>query len=108
MSLIIPSYEQKEAARKERAMIFEAVMQIQDASKLHKLATVAKTMEARESDKKPLPLDEFIAFLDFPMIVRLADLFKDEPEKYIANAQIKELLTQEIERYTGIDREETA
>lgn len=105
MSLIIPTFEQREAAKKERATIFEAVMQIQDAKSLHNLAVLAKTMEANEIEKKPLSLDEFVAYLDFPMIVRLFDLFKDESSEYTANAQIKELLSGTIDSYMGSSEE---
>lgn len=108
MSLIIPTYEQREAAKKERATIFESIMQIQDAKMLHNLAVIARTMEVNHSENKPLTLDEFVAFLDLPMIVRLSDLFKDEPDKYIANAQIKELLAGAVQGYTGSDEEVTA
>ena len=96
--LFIPTYEENKAAKAERQEVIEAIMEIQDAKKIHKLAVKARRWAAEESEKRPMLLSDFVSILDPAMIARLRDLFKDESSEYVANAQIKELLEKEWER----------
>ena len=106
MSLIIPTFEEREEAKKERANIFEAVAEIQDIKSLRRILIFAVSLAEKESRQVPLRLDYFVESLDFPVIVKLYDIFKNETDKYTANAQVKELLKREIDSYTGADEEE--
>lgn len=105
MSLIIPTFEEREEAKKERANIFETVTRIKDVDTLQNLSIIAREFAKREANNTPLPLNEFVESLDFPIIARLYDIFKNETDKYTANAQVKELLKREIDRYTGAEEE---
>lgn len=62
---------------------------------------MAKTMLSVEIKNHPLSLDEFVAFLDLPMLVRLSDMFKNEPSEYIVNSQIQQLTNRCLENYIG-------
>ena len=107
MSLIIPTYEERKEIEKERMRIINSIMQIQNVKELHILAVMANKYYADSIYDLPLPLNEFVDMLDFPMVVRLADLFKGENSKFWANRQIKELLSKAIEQYTGTEEEKS-
>ena len=100
MSLIIPSYEERRKMDKTRMEIINSIMQIQNAKHLHILAVMARTYYGECIYDLLLPLNEFVAMLDLPIIVMM-DLFKDEDPAYYANKQIKELLSNAIDSYTG-------
>lgn len=106
MSLIIPTLEERREIEKERMEIINTIMQIQNVKELHILAVIAKKYYTDSIYDLPLPLNEFVDLLDFPMLIRLADLFKDESSKFFANKQIKELLDKAIEQYTGVEERE--
>lgn len=101
MSLYIPSYEEKEANKKERVEIIDTIMNIQRIESLHSILCIAKTCKEKESAEHPMELNEFVDMLDLPMAIRLMDLFKNEESRYIANSQIKELIADSIASYTG-------
>lgn len=106
MALIIPSYEERREMDKTRMEIINSIMQIQNAKHLQTLAVMARTYYGNCIYDLPLPLNEFVDMLELPMIVRLADLFKDENPAYFANVQIKELLSKAIDSYTGAAEDE--
>lgn len=86
--------------------IIDTIMMIQDLCSLRILEKMARRMLCDSVKQIPVRLDEFIELLDMPMIIRLYDLFKNEEDGYIANDQMKELLSRMIDRYTGTDGEE--
>lgn len=102
MSLIIPSLEERQQINKERMEIVDSIMHIQSVKELHMLAVIAKKYYADSLYDLPLSLNDFVDMLDLPMLVRLQDLFKEEDTAYLANAQIKELLSKAIGLYTDV------
>lgn len=106
MSLIIPTQEERKQMERERMDIINAVMNIQSVRELHILAVMARKYYSDSIKDLPLPLDVFVDLLELPMIVKLADLFKNEDSKYWANSQIKELLEDAINKYIGAEGEE--
>lgn len=106
MSLTILTYQQREANKKERAEILDLISRIQNTETLHRIALITSAMAADEVRSIPLPLDEFVDMLDFPMLVRLMDLFKNESSQYLCNEQIKELVARAMNSYMGIEEEE--
>lgn len=106
MSLFIPTYEQQQANKLERAEILHTIQEIQDTKSLHHISILAKTILSQEIKTHPMSLDDFIAFTDLPMLVRLMDLYKDEPANLIANSQIQELLHRAIDQITGTGEED--
>lgn len=105
MSLIIPTCEEQIQIEKERMDIIKSIMKIQSVKELHILNVIAKQYYWDELDDLPMTLDEFVSYLDFPMLVRIADLFKGEDSKYLVNRQIKELIANAIDNFTGASEE---
>ncbi len=105
MGLFIPTYEEAQQCKSERMSIIESIMAIQDPKALRNIAVFVRTIRGKRIESEPMRLDEFVEMLDFPMVVRLADLFKGEPDRYIVNAQIKELLQRALNLCTGIEEE---
>lgn len=106
MSLIIPTQEERKQIERERMDIINAIMNIQSVRELHILAVMARKYYSDSIKDLPLPLDVFVDLLELPMIVKLADLFKNEDSQYWANSQIKELLEDAINKYIGAEGEE--
>ena len=105
MGLFIPTYEEAQQCKRERMDIIDCIMAIRDPKVLRNIAVFVRTIRGKGIESEPMGLDDFVGMLDLPMAVRLAELFKDEPDKYIVNAQIKELLQKEIGSYTGVEEE---
>lgn len=105
MALYIPTLEERNEAKRERAEIFDAVMNIQNPKLLHRIAVFTRAIMLKDSADHPMSLDEFADFLEPEMIVKMRELFKDESDQYIVNAQIKELLERSWATYTGIEPE---
>lgn len=101
MSMIIPTYEERQQIEKERMHIIDSIMQIQNVKQLHMLAVMAKKYYADSIYDLPLPLDQFVQLLDLPVLIKMQELFKGESTELWANRQIKELLDTEIDRYIG-------
>ena len=106
MSLYIPTWEEKKEAKELRADIFEMVMEIRKPEKLKKLRAFVRAFTSDDYKEEPLRLDEFVACMDLPMVVRLMDLFKNEEPNLIVKQQIDELCTRNIEAYQGGGTEE--
>ena len=92
MALYIPTWEEQKEAKQERAEIFESVMEIQNPKVLHRVAVFVRSISLKESREYPMSLVDFVDMLEPEMIVKMRELFKDECDKYIVNAHIKELL----------------
>lgn len=103
MSLYIPTYEECKVAKELRMDIIEMLMEIKDPKILGYVKAVANKFAKDEFKRNPMSLDEFVDYLDFPMVVRLKDLFKDEEPWTTTKKQIDELCTRAIESYTGGD-----
>lgn len=103
--LYIPTWEERTQSKAERAEIIDAIMDIRNPKILHRIAIMVRSMANKESMDHPMQLDEFINLLDPEMIVELRKLFRNEDSKYVANAQIKELLENTWALYTGIEPE---
>ena len=106
MSLYIPTWEEKKEAKELRADIFEMVMEIRKPEKLKKLRAFVRAFTSDDYKEEPLRLDEFVACMDLPMVVRLMDIFKNEEPHLIVKQQIDELCTRNIEAYQGVTTEE--
>lgn len=105
MALYIPTWEEQKAAKQERAEIFDTIMNIQNPKLLSGVAGFAKGILRREIKDHPMSLDDFTDMLEPEMIVKMRELFKDESDEYMVNAQIKELLERSWATYTGIEPE---
>lgn len=105
MGLIIPTLEESEQMKRERMDIIDSIMHIQNVRKLHILAVMARKYYADDIYDLPLPLNDFVEMLDLPIIVKMMDLFKEEDSKLWVNRQIKELLSNAIDKYTGIEQD---
>ena len=103
--LRIPTLEERDQNKNERAEIIDCIMQMQSTTALHNLRIMARTMMYSEAREKPMALNEFVDMLDLPMIVKISELFKDESEEYMASGQIKELLRNAMCCYMGIEEE---
>ena len=109
MALCIPTWEEREEAKRECAEIFEAVMEIQNPKVLHRAAVFVRALMLKDSANYPMSLVDFVDMLEPEMIVKMRELFKDESDQYMVNAHIKELLERTWSMYTGIAPEaETA
>lgn len=100
MSLYIPTYEERKIAKEVRSDIFEAVMEIENPEILKHIRAVIMAFIRDDCNDMILQLDEFVDYLDLPMVVRLKDLFKDEEPWTTTKKQIDELCTRAIESYT--------
>ena len=103
MELYIPTWEDEKAAKELRSDIFEMVMRIRRPEKLGKLKAFVKAFSSDDYKEEPLSLYEFVEYLDFPMLVRLKDLFKDEEPYLITKKQIDELCTRALEGYMNLE-----
>ena len=101
MSLYIPTWKERCAAKKERAEIIDTIMNIKKPETLKSIKALAKAFAAKEYKEYPLTLDEFVDCLDLPMMVKLMNLFKNEQPGLAANDQINELLSMYISQYMG-------
>lgn len=101
MSLYIPTWEERCAAKEERAEIIDVIMNIKNPETLKMIKAVANALVTKEYAEYPLTLDEFVDYLDLPMAVKLMDLFKNEKSGITANDQINELLSRYISQYMG-------
>ena len=108
MSLYIPTREERCSAKKERAEIIDIIMNVKKPKTLKKIKAFANALANEEYKEHPLTLDEFVDFLDLPMVVKLMDLFKDEQPGLIASDQINELLSRNISQYMGQEGGETS
>ncbi|RGU89873.1 hypothetical protein DWW31_18100 [Clostridium sp. AF15-17LB] len=106
MSLIIPTFEERRANEKERMDIINNIMAIQTIEHLHILSNMSKRFYRDEISDLPLTVNEFVDLLDFPLLVRMMDMFQNEPSEYMANSQIKELLKKAIDTYSGLEEDE--
>ena len=82
------------------------IMKIRKPEELEKLKAFIRAFTSDDCKEEPLQLDEFVACIDLPMVVRLMDLFKNEEPHLIAKHQIDELCTRNIEAYQGVTTEE--
>lgn len=80
-------------------------MNIQNPKTLRNIAGVAKAVLRKETADRPMSLVDFTDMLEPEMIVKMRELFKDESDQYMVNAQIKELLERSWATYTGIEPE---
>ena len=103
MSLYIPTWEEKKKAKELRSDIFEMVMEIRKPEELRKLRAFVRAFTSDDYKEEPLQLDEFVAYLDLPMVVRLMDLFKNEEPHLIVKQQVDELCTRAIESYSQVE-----
>lgn len=103
MSLYIPTHEERKIAKEVRSDIFEAVMKIENPKSLKQIRAVIMAFMGYDCKDMILQLDEFVDYLDLPMVVRLKDLFKDEDPWLTTKKQIDELCTRAIESYAGAD-----
>ena len=108
MSLIIPTYEESKANDTERMDIINNIMAIQSTENLHILAVMSKQLYGDEIRDLPLTIDEFVGLLEFPILIKMMDIFKNESSEYFANRQVKELLEKAIDMYSGVKEEEIA
>ena len=104
-TLIIPTYEERQENKAERAEIMDAIMNIQNTKMLHGIAMMARSAANKELKLHPMALDEFVDLLDLEMVAALRNLFKDESPKYIVNAQMQELLER---AWDGVQENKTA
>ncbi|MDY4692106.1 MAG: hypothetical protein SO401_00830 [Blautia sp.] len=100
MGLYIPTFEEENEAKELRADIFEMIVKIRRPEELKKLRAFVKAFTKDDYKEEPLQLDEFIAYMDLPMVVRLKDLFKDEEPNLIVKQQVDELCAKAIESYS--------
>lgn len=101
MSLYIPTWAERCAAKEERAEIIDIIMNVKKPETLKKIKVFVNSFVTGEYKEYPLTLDEFVDYLDLPMVVKLMDLFKNERSGLTANDQINELLSRYISQYTG-------
>lgn len=99
MSLYIPTWEEIQKAKELRSDIFEMVMKIRKPKKLENLKALIRGFSSDDYKEEPLQLDEFVAYLDLPMVVLLRDLFKNENPNLIVKQQIDELCERNIATY---------
>lgn len=99
MELYIPTWEEIETAKKERMDIIDMLMDVKNPKTLEKIKYYVQKFALNDIVKNPLTLDAFVEYLDFPMIVRLMDLFKNEEPYLLAKKQIDELCTRALEEY---------
>ena len=88
MRLYIPTWEEEKEAKELRSDIFEMVMKIRKPEKLGKLRAFVRAFTSDDYKEEPLRLDEFVACMDLPMVVRLMDIFKNEEPHLIVKQQI--------------------
>lgn len=106
MSLYIPTLNEQAEADKERSDIFRMLTRIRNPAILKKIKPFIRVFYADELQSRPLTLNEFIAYLDLPMVVRLMDLFEDEKPGLLASDQVKELCERYIEAYSTVTKED--
>lgn len=107
MSLYIPTWEEKEEAKKLRFDIFEMVMGIRRPKTLRRVRSFIAILTKDDYKEEPLRLDDFVSELDLPMTIRLMDIFKDEESYLTVKQQVDELCQRNIESYNSANGDAT-